>query len=421
MLKEHIQKSRKHTDLLFLLLLQGLNYLMPIFVIPYLIATLGSHSWGYIGFSLSVVQYMMLVVDFGFNMTATKRVSLCQNDEAELQKVIWETLWAKILLLILCFVAMLVVAFAIEPFRVYSTTLMIMFLMVVANTFSFVWLFQGLGKIKVASLVNTVVKITILPLVFFLVKSPEDYPKAAWVQAVVYMLSSVVVVALIMKNGWIKTFLRPTWSRIRFSLKDSFPIFLTVAATSIYTALFVVVLGFVSTPDVVGEYSAAEKVMRGIAYLVFVPVSQYMFPKVSVLASKDSLAAKRLVRKVALAAFVMTLLPSLMMFFGADLIVKLFGSDYHASTGIYRIMAFIPVFIVVGGIFGQLGLVAAGDEVSKKHFQWVYFFVAGVGILLIFTIIPIFKLQGTAWGLFITELLVLLGMMYYNKKEEARR
>ncbi len=284
-----------------------------------------------------------------------------------------------------------------------------------------VWLFQGLGKIKVASLVNTVVKITILPLVFFLVKSPEDYPKAAWVQALVYMLSSVVVVALIMKNGWIKTFLKPTWSRIRFSLKDSFPIFLTMAATSIYTALFVVVLGFVSTPDVVGEYSAAEKVMRGIAYLVFVPVSQYMFPKVSVLASKDSLAAKRLVRKVALAAFLMTLLPSLMMFFGADLIVKLFGSDYHASAGVYRIMAFIPIFIVVGGIFGQLGLVAAGDEVSKKNYQRVYFFVAGVAILLIFTAIPMFELQGTAWGLFITELLVLLGMVYYNKKEEARR
>ena len=393
-------------------MLQGLNYVMPLFVFPYLISTLGSEGWGKIGFSMSVVQYLMIVVDFGFNLTATKRISIAQDNIEQLQKIIWETLWAKLILLALCFVVVVLLAFGIEEFLGYRSTIMVMFLMVVANTFSFVWLFQGMGKIKIASIVNTAMKIAILPLVFVFVKDSGDYLKAAWIQSTVYVMSSVVLVLLILNNGWIKTFFIPKLAKIKDSFRDAFPIFLTMAASSIYTALFVVGLGFVSDEATVGEYSASEKIMRGVAYLVFIPISQYMFPKISVLSEKDVVAGRLMVNRVAKYTLLLAGVLSCGLFFGAELIIRFFGEDYSTSLEVFRIMAFIPVFISVGGMFGQLGLVAAGGDRSKKYFQNVYFVAGGVAVVLIFTAIPYFGLQGAAWSLFFTELLVLVGMYY---------
>ena len=51
--------KREVKDVFYLLALQGLNYIAPLIVLPYLIVVLGAEKFGYIGFSLSVTQYLM--------------------------------------------------------------------------------------------------------------------------------------------------------------------------------------------------------------------------------------------------------------------------------------------------------------------------------------------------------------------------
>ena len=53
-----MQGSRKElVDSLYLIALQGINQFLPLLVLPYLMVVLGATGYGYIGFSLSVVQY----------------------------------------------------------------------------------------------------------------------------------------------------------------------------------------------------------------------------------------------------------------------------------------------------------------------------------------------------------------------------
>ena len=56
------EHKRELQDVLFLTALQGLNYLAPLIVFPYLMVVLGAEMFGYIGFSLSIIQYLMLFV-----------------------------------------------------------------------------------------------------------------------------------------------------------------------------------------------------------------------------------------------------------------------------------------------------------------------------------------------------------------------
>ena len=50
-------------------------------------AVLGAEGFGLIGFSLQLMQFMMLAVDFGFNLSATKSIAIAPN-QAAIDKVI---------------------------------------------------------------------------------------------------------------------------------------------------------------------------------------------------------------------------------------------------------------------------------------------------------------------------------------------
>lgn len=72
------QSDVKHEikDVFYLIALQGVNYIAPLLVLPYLMVVLGAEKFGYIGFSLAITQYLMTIIDFGFNLRTTKRVAL---------------------------------------------------------------------------------------------------------------------------------------------------------------------------------------------------------------------------------------------------------------------------------------------------------------------------------------------------------
>jgi polysaccharide transporter, PST family len=412
--------SEKHTreiwDTFYLIALQGFNYVAPLIVFPYLMVVLGAEKFGYIGFSLAIIQYLMLIVDFGFNLSATKRVALAKNDQEELNNIFSATLLAKLGLLLLSFVILLIFAFAIPRFSIYSSTMMIMFLMVIANTFSFVWLFQGLGKIRIISIINIISKLSILPLTFFLVKTKNDFLIAALIQSFVYILCTVITCSILFRNKYITNWFIPTYNSIITELKSSYPIFLSTAASSIYTSSYAVFLAFYSTPVEVGKYTAVEKIMRGFSYLILVPVIQSFYPKISSLSSEKRYEARKIIQKILIFVVVAMFFVFIIMFFLSPLLSSFLGKDYSGTLSIFRIMSVIPLFIGMGGVFGQLGILALGVEKDKKHFQRIYFIAGLMAFISIVILAPYLHAVGAAISLLLTELTVAIGMFWFSRR-----
>jgi O-antigen/teichoic acid export membrane protein len=412
--------KKEFWDTIYLFALQGLNYIAPLIVFPYLMKVLGAEKFGFIGFSLSVNQYLMLLVDFGFNLSATKKIAQAKNDLDEVNRIFSATLWAKIELLIFSFILLLILAFTIPQFHIYSSTMMIMFLMVFANTFSFIWLFQGLGKIKIVSIINTISRLLILPLTFVFVKSSKDYNIAALIQSLTYVLSSILTILFMIKKRYIIGWALSTKGRIKSELKSAFPIFLSIAATSIYTALFPIILGLFSTPVEVGRYTAAEKIMRSLCYFVFIPISQSFFPKVSELSLKSKIEAISLVRKLLyLIVGIMSVLFISLYFFSVPL-TQFLGKDYGNTDVLLKIMAIIPLMIASGGIIGQFGILAIGDESDKKKFQKVYFIAGISSIFFVLILTPLYSAIGVSLALLLTESLVTI-LMFLQWKTLTNR
>ncbi len=402
--------KREIKDVFYLIALQGLNYIAPLLVLPYLMKVLGAEKFGYIGFSLSVSQYLMLIVDFGFNLSATKRIALAKDNRDELNKIFTSTLYAKIALLGVSFIVLVLLA-CISRFAEYRQTMFVMFFMVVGNAFSFVWLFQGLGKIRVVSIVNMIAKLSVLPLTFIFVKNSSDYLVAALLQSLVAVVATIISIGFIWHEKWVSivAFIKKD---ILFELKESFPIFLSSAATSIYTASFVVVLGYFCTPAEVGQYSAVDRIMRALCWLIFIPVSQAFYPKVALLGLKNRRKGIDLVLKILVFILFCMLIVFVGMFFLSPYIIAFLGKDYQNSLLLFKIMAFVPIFVGVGGIVAQLGILALGNKDDKKNYQRVYFIAGGVALISVFASIPYLGTVGAAISLLITEA-VVCGLMFW--------
>jgi len=406
--------TREIKDVFYLIALQGINYIAPLLVLPYLIMVLGAEKFGYIGFSLAVTQYLMLLVDFGFNFTATKRIALAKDNQAELNRIFTSTLYAKIGLLAVSFLALLAVS-QVPQFAVYRQTMFVMFLTVVGNAFLFVWLFQGLGQIRFIAIFNAIAKLSILPLTFVFVKSEGDYLVAAFLQSSVSIFAMLVSVVYVVKKKWVKidTFVR---KNVISALKESFPIFLSGAATSVYTASFVLVLGYFAVAEAVGQYSAAERIMRGFCWLIFIPVSQAFFPKISALSQSAPNEAKRLIKKLALIVGAAMLIVFFVLFFLSDYLMLFLKDDFEGIDLIFRIMAIVPFFVALGGVFGQLGLLALGDERDKMNFQRVYLIAGTFALISVFVSVPLFGATGAAVSLLMTEIVVCVLMVWFGRK-----
>ena len=264
--------SHEVKDVLYLVILQGLTYVVPLLVLPYLMETLGPEKYGYIGFSVAAIQYMMLIVDFGFNQSATKRIALAKDNQEELNKIFSATVYAKLFLLTICFAIVVALSF-VPQFKVYSSTLYVMFLTVVGQAFLFVFLFQGLGQIKWISIINAIAKISILPFTFLIVKHEDDYLLAALIQSMVSVVAAVNSLIMVYKKHWVKL-LPINTALIKNEIKESFPLFISTAATSMYTALFAIILGYISNPYEVGIYTSSDRLIRALCYMLMVPVLQ---------------------------------------------------------------------------------------------------------------------------------------------------
>ena len=64
-------RRRLFDNIVSLYLLQGLNYIVPVAVLPYLVRVLGMETYGLVAVAQSFAQYFNILTDYGFNFSAT--------------------------------------------------------------------------------------------------------------------------------------------------------------------------------------------------------------------------------------------------------------------------------------------------------------------------------------------------------------
>lgn len=408
--------SNKHEigDVIYLIALQGLNYVAPLLVLPYLMVVLGAEKFGYIGFSLAVCQYLMMIVDFGFNLSATKRIALVKEDKAALNRIFSAVFFCKLALLALSFCLLFAISL-IPQFEIYRKAMFVMFSVVVGNAFLFVFLFQGLGQIRWISIINCIAKLSVLPLTFVFVNGSDDYLLAALLQGGVSVLAAILSVLMILKNRWVGV-PRFDLSDCKAEMKESWPIFLSSATSSLYVFCFVLILGFFAAPDEVGRYSASDKIIRAVVALLLSTTIQAFYPSISRMSANYWQKAVNIVRNIMILIASVMAVFIVVVFIIAPYLPQWLGEDYTGTETIICIMSFATLFISMGGVYGQLGVLAMGNYEFKKKFSKVYVRAGVVAIILVLALSPVYEGIGAAIAIVVTEAFVGISMycLYRN-------
>ena len=86
--KEQVTNNRSIIEsFLSLSILNGLNLLLPLVTLPYLLRVIGPEKYGIYSFVYVIIQYLLLLSSYGFNFSATKQVSQYRDNINEVSRI----------------------------------------------------------------------------------------------------------------------------------------------------------------------------------------------------------------------------------------------------------------------------------------------------------------------------------------------
>lgn len=395
-----------------LFLVQGANYILPLVTFPYLVRVLSIEKFGLIAFAVAFIQYFVVFVDYGFNLTATREISINRNDFKKVSKIFWEVYAIKFILMLLSFGILVCIVAFIPRFKVENYLFFICFLAVWGNFLFPIWFFQGIEKIKLIAVFNLVAKIMFTIAIFVFVKNENDYLKAAALQTGGVLFAGVGAFIYAVAKYPIK-FALPKYSDIKRGLREGQSIFMTIMSSTLVNSTNIFILGLFADNKTVGIFAIADKIVR-----VFInmcgPISSAIFPRVSKLFSESREKALIFIKKMLIYGIMMFLLLCILLFISADYLVSLItGENIKIIAVLIRIMAIVPLTIFIDNLYGTQVLINIGRE---NQFMKAVLIPGVISIIMSFIFVPLWKYYATAIIFVVSEMLVLVMMIYYANK-----
>lgn len=386
-----------------LLAVRGLDYLIPLLMLPYLVRVLGIEKFGLINYALSFSLYFSAVMQYGFFVTAVRAIAKNRESKKSLSAMYSRTMAAVALLITACAFIYFPIIFAIDRFREHFPLYLYSFLFVAAQALFPLWFFQGVENMRQSAIISITSKIILLGSVLFFIKGPDDYYLVPALNAAAMLGCAVFAIAWIALRYRI-AYKTPTFSEIKATYREGSDVFLSQLAPNLYNNSATFLLGWFGGVAAVGVFSAAAKVIDAFNSLGLI-VSNACFPY---LARNPGLAPK--FHRVMLALGIVFF--ATCFIFSGSIAEILFASEKLEVAPYIRLMS-----IGVAAYFALLayhnnGLMLIGrDKEVRKIFvsSSVLFFFMG------FILIPFFGGYGAAIMLIGARLsMALAGFLKYH-------
>jgi PST family polysaccharide transporter len=407
-------KTRVATNMFYLGIVQSVNYIFPILTVPYLVRTLGSSSFGKLSLVQIIIAYLVTLIDYGFNITITREISVHKEDENEISSIFSNIIFFKLTLSLVIFLIG-TVYLSIFPHQHYENWLFATLVYLIGQSLLPLWYFQGIEKMWMAAIFICIAKTITLIGTFLFVKNVGDVSIAIWVYSIGVFIggvSAVLYATIKLKVSLV----RPKVSIIKAHLFEGYNIFLTSLLFNCINGGGIMILGYFNGFSMVGIYTAIDKLIKAGAMLFYSIFTQALFPSIAKDFSHNKIYAVRRLKKITLWVMPMVLFCAIVvMIFSKNLLSLIYSASYQYFWVTFCILVIWLIFNVLNNFIGIQFLVASGKgKLYRKSFLIATILILTCFVLLIRT----FSINGLAFSITIGEIFLCLFMIALIRKNK---
>lgn len=390
------------------------SVIFPLISFRYVSRILLPTGTGKVALATSVIAYFSMFAQLGIPTYGIRACAKVRDDREKLTRTVHELLGINLCMDLLAY-ALLAIALAVVPRLAEERMLYcIVSITIFLNSIGMEWLYKGLEQYTYITVRSIAFKIIALGAMFLLIHEEKDYIIYGGISI---FASSASNILNFIHAGKYVNFRRPAGCDWKRHMRPVMIFFAMACATTIYTNLDALMLGFMQTDADVGYYNAAVKV-KTILVSIVTALGAVMLPRSAWYVENGRMEEFRRMTRKAL-GFVLMLASALSVYFicyAEECILFLSREAYLPSVTPMRII--MPTVLLIGltNIMGIQTLVPLGKEkvVLKSE-------IAGAitDLALNLILIPNFRAAGAAAGTLAAEA-VVLGIQYWELKGELK-
>ncbi|TCV10490.1 PST family polysaccharide transporter [Sphingobacterium alimentarium] len=388
-------------NFLSLSILNIVNFIFPLLIIPILIKRLGVENYGIYIFAFTILNYLNLLVQYGFNFSATNKIAKNQNN-SEIISLTYSSIS-----IIRSLLSIIIIFFLLVGYLIYPNQIEIYLLgsgIFLGQGLIPVWLFQGLEKMKFITVINLVVRLIAFLLILIYIKTEKDMGLLMGLQSISFFLGAIISCLFVQFNCRID-FRIPSIEQIKTDLKEGWQLFLSTIGMNFYRESNIIILGMTTNYYIVGLYAPAEKLVKAIQSFTNIIVTA-LYPHFSRKFASSGLDTFSVFQKTGRYLGMLFLVGSIVLCLAAPLIIKLYlGTAIESTIWDLRILSFIILFGGLNYYYGIIGMVNMNLEAYFSRIVWISGIIS---LIICFTLSLFLKDIGASIAMISAEIVLLL-------------
>ena len=386
------------------------NIGVKIVLAAYLIRILGSEKYGLITWLDSVIQYFIMIVNFGFNIYAAKYIVENKNKSTKINEIVSSIFIIKGCLFIFSLICVLFLG-SFETFSAYKRLLLLLMFSGIGEVLFPVWFFQGTENLKPATIIVFLTRLFLLVGTVIFVNSQYDLLSYILLFVSSSLLMGGFGIFYLFKYYNIRIVLLPINKLIHY-FRESLPFFIGRFLSLVFNFGTIFFIGkFCLLEQVTGFDTGLKIVMLGV--IPFEMLQQAVFPTIS--RTKN----KKLLKNLVYVSFIVGVFIGSIIFLMADYFMVWFGGEEMLQFApSLKLLAILSPFVSLTFILGTCSLVAFG---FYREYNFSLIFTSIVYMLIL--IVLYFTGKINFWNLIYLrvfgDVLMALIRLFYSFKRKT--
>jgi len=379
------------------------SFIFPLITFPYVSRILLAEGTGKVSFATSLISYFTLFSQLGVPTYGIRVCASVRDNKEELSRTVQELFIIRFITTFVSYIAFAIVLLTVPRLQADRTLYIVVSFNIFFTFIGMEWLYKALEQYTYITVRSIAFKFVALMAMFMLIHEKNDYVIYGGITILAASASNIFNFLNLHKYINIKPIGNYDLKR---HLKPVLIFFAMSCATTIYTHLDTLMLGFMATDTDVGYYSAAVKI-KNILVSVVTSVGAVLLPRVSYYIKNGQMDSFKKVTSKALHFIILIAAPMMVyfMFYAGESIRFLSGSGYEGA--IIPMIIIMPTLLFIGAsnLMGIQILVPFGKE---KIVLYSEILGAFLDLIINAMLIPKFTSSGAAVGTVIAEFSVAL-------------